>query len=240
MPLTSPYYWINKFGRNPDVDSGNTADVWDYGGTGNAPDYPWPTAAAETTIVSDSVNDTAAGTGARTVHVQGVDADYKILEETATLNGTSAVTLAGQFLRIFRARVATAGSGETNAGNVDVKHGATVLARITAGYGQTLMALYTTPAKRAMYLTSWQCNVRMPNAGAISCRLDVRPQGGAWNCKETYEVGGQTGADFRRRWAHGMRVAPMSDIRVRVFGGTDNNSVVSAGFDMATLVGPSY
>lgn len=238
--MTTPTYiqlppneGVNKFGRNPEVDSGATADVWDFGGTGNTLLYPWPSAAAATTVVSDDTNDTAAGTGARTVEVQGLDANYVQVTQTATLDGTTPVALTTNLLRVFRAKVLTAGSGETNAGNIDVKHTTTVLARVTAGYGQTLMALYTVPADRDLYLAEWHGNGLFSGNGTITFRLDVRPFGGAWNCKETHDLGGSAGAGFERRFsAWQNKIEAKSDIRIRVFAGSDNNVEISAGFDL--------
>lgn len=56
------YRRITALGNNPDVDTGIHEDIWTGGGL-----YPWMTAATSLEIVSDSANDTAAGTGARTV-----------------------------------------------------------------------------------------------------------------------------------------------------------------------------
>src|SRR3990172_3768476 len=46
------------------------------------------------TISSASAADAAAGTGARTVRVTGVNVDFESVTEIATMNGTTGVTLA--------------------------------------------------------------------------------------------------------------------------------------------------
>lgn len=57
------YRRITALGNNPDVDSAAVPeDIWSGGGA-----YPWMTGATSLEIVSSSANDTAAGTGARTV-----------------------------------------------------------------------------------------------------------------------------------------------------------------------------
>jgi hypothetical protein len=46
-------------------------------------------------------------------------------------------------------------TGSTNAGDIDIEAaaaGGTVVARITEGHGQTLMAVYTVPAGKTGYL----------------------------------------------------------------------------------------
>lgn len=224
--------WVNKFGRNPDVDSGQTHDIWDYGGDGLGETYPWPAAAAATTVVSTSADDAAAGTGARTVQVQGLDSSYNEAKEVATLDGTTPVALTTQFIRVFRCKVMTAGSGATNAGSVDVKHDTTIIARITVGYGQTLMALYTVPAGMDAHLAGWHANIKVSNSGTQAFRIDARPFGGAWNCKETFELGGTAGASFKRVFNGWQILGEKTDIRVRAYGGSDNATVVSAGFDL--------
>ena len=55
------------FGYNPDVDT-TEESVWPDGGT-----IPHPTSASVLKISSSSANDTAAGTGARTVYIEGLD-----------------------------------------------------------------------------------------------------------------------------------------------------------------------
>ena len=131
---------VRKFGYNADVDAG-TEDIWIGGGSLN-----WPSAAAATNIISSSTDDDASpATGANTVTVEGLDANYQLVRETAEMNGQTQVALTTQFLRVFRAWVATAGTGLTNAGNIDVRHTTTILARIGTGDGQTLQAGYTVP-----------------------------------------------------------------------------------------------
>lgn len=100
------------FFNNPDVDSATTPEViWPVGGL-----ITQPTSAGATTLVSTSANDAAAGTGARTVLVYGLDANYMKKTEVVTLNGTTPVTCVNNYLRINQMTVLTAGTGKTNAG----------------------------------------------------------------------------------------------------------------------------
>lgn len=77
-------------------------------------------AADKLQLSSSSAADTAAGTGARVVRVQGVGTDYKLLTEDITMNGQTQVESSGTFLRVFDAKVIMAGSGYTNAGDIYV------------------------------------------------------------------------------------------------------------------------
>lgn len=65
------YRRITALGNNPDMDTGAAEDVWTGGGI-----YPWPTGSTALEIVSDSANDAAVGTGARTVTINGLDINY--------------------------------------------------------------------------------------------------------------------------------------------------------------------
>ncbi len=111
---------------------------------GNTNAYTFRTAAATMTISSGSANDAAAGTGARTCRVTGIDANYALLTETATMNGQTGVTLANQYMLVNSVEILTAGSGKTNAGIIYCGTGAvttgvpaTVDAYMAAGVGVT-------------------------------------------------------------------------------------------------------
>ena len=83
---------IFKFGFNPDIN-GTEETIWDAGGI-----YAYPSAATVMKVSSSSTNDTAVGTGARTILVQGLDGDYNEVQEIVTLNGQTAVILPPLFL----------------------------------------------------------------------------------------------------------------------------------------------
>lgn len=225
--VTSGWIPLHKFGHNPDVDTGAAEDVWDGGGL-----YTWPTSAAATTIVSASTDDDAEGTGAQTVFVQGLDANGALLSETATMDGTSAVTLSGEYLRVFRAYVVSAGTGETNAGNIQVKHGATVLAQITAGYGQTLMAIYTVPTDYPVAgLAQWYVTLGRAITSVGEVAMLQRSNGGAWRTVELISMS-NTSSSFQYNYPVWLDLKPLTDICIRVLSVTANNTTVSAGFDI--------
>ena len=164
---------INKFGYNESVGSSYEV-VSDLGSA------HYPTSAAAASIVSASTADTAAGTGARTVEIQGLDGNYEELTEVVTMNGTAAVSTTGSFLRIFRMRVVTAGTGETNAGNITATIGSNV-ARILAGQGQTLMAIYTVTKGKTAFLMKFQ--VSISKSQEVAFQLRARERDGAFNVK---------------------------------------------------------
>lgn len=92
-------------GLNNDIDTATLPeDVW--GGDGLIP----RPAADESWEIVGGVNDTAAGTGARTVSITTVDNSYATTTQTVTMNGTTAVPLTGQHRFINIGSVLTAGS----------------------------------------------------------------------------------------------------------------------------------
>jgi len=145
---------VTVFGFNPDVDT-TQVSVWPLPSL-----ITFPASAIQMTVSSTSANDTSAGTGARTVVVQGLDANYNEVTETVTLNGQTAVTMAASLLRVNYAYVATAGSGNSAAGDIYIGTGtvtagvpATVYDIIKFDYNNTTTGSYTIPAGYTGYVS---------------------------------------------------------------------------------------
>ena len=140
-------------GYNSDVDT-----AWEM--ITPVGDLSYPAAALQMTVSSSNANDTSAGTGARTVLINGLDANYAVISEAVTLNGQTAVTTTNSFLRINSMLVATAGTGLANAGIIYIGTGtvtsgvpATIYNVISAGFNNTTSSQYTVPAGYTGYLT---------------------------------------------------------------------------------------
>ena len=141
------------FGYNPDVDTSEES-VWPDGGT-----IPHPTSASVLKISSSSANDTSAGTGARSVFIEGLDGDYTVVSETVILSGQTAVNTTNSYLYVNSFYVATVGSGGENAGNINAGTG-TVTAGVPAvlydiiatGYNNRTTGHYCVPAGYTGYL----------------------------------------------------------------------------------------
>lgn len=91
-------------------------DIWTGAGI-----YPWLTTATLLEAVSASANDTAAGTGARTIVINALDGNYKEVAIPVTMNGTTAVAISTPILRINSVIVATNGTGRRNAGQITIR-----------------------------------------------------------------------------------------------------------------------
>lgn len=221
---------IFKFGNNSDIDA-SLETVWSHGGL-----YSYPAAATVMTVSSSSANDTAAGTGARTVLVSGLDADYNEISETVTLNGQSAVSTTKSYLRMFRAYVVTAGSGETAAGTIYVGTGtvtsgvpANVYAEIAHGENQTTMAVWTVPAGYTAYVTGGTFSAASNNAAQyVLGKFVIRTPGGVFRTAADITVNSNV---FRYDWEYPVAIPEKTDIEARAIALSGTNFYVTASFE---------
>jgi len=230
--LVDGYSAIHKFGRNPNV--GNIPEtIWMHGGL-----YSYLDVGSDSTVYaySASSDDGPGNDGAHTITVQGLDNDFNPIEETITVNGAASTA---SFLRVYRAFVATAGVLAANDGDVLISTaasgGGTVLADIgvigsgtTTGLGQTQLALYTIPAGKTGYLTTWNVGVA-PMNNAVTVTLKARELDGSapFRSKDIMDiVGGYT----TQNYSIPLRFPEKTDIEVRGTG--DTGSVISSSFDV--------
>lgn len=225
---------LNKFGWNPDIDTAtDPEDIWDAGGL-----HVPPTAARLHDIVSAVAADAAAGTGARTIRVEGLDASYAEQTEDITMNGVTPVPTVNTYTRIYRMYVLTAGSVGTNSGNITAtaQTDATVTAQISGNKGQTLMAVYSVPASKTLYLTGYYGGIiRSAATGSITIQLMTR--GDIDSAEPATRVRHMTGSDVRgtnyvhHQFAPYVSYTEKTDVFVRVQEVAANNSEVFGGFD---------
>jgi hypothetical protein len=157
-----------KFGANLVVGT-TEEDIWTNGGT-----YPWPTAAETVRVrAGGNANDTSAGSGARTVTVEGLNGSGTEISEDLTLAGASASSAtSATFMRVNRVFVATMGTyGDANAGTITIENTSStnILATIETGIGQTQQTHYTVPASKTAYLMHITANV--PSAKAVDLKM---------------------------------------------------------------------
>lgn len=132
---------IYKFGRNANV--GATEVLIATNGY-----YGLPTVARRVTITSSDVNDDVSGTGARTIRIYGLDANYDEIEETVTVNQLST----NSYLRVYMVIVLTSGTNspidDANIGTLTVTQeiSGTIMCQVLPHDGQTKVACYTIPA----------------------------------------------------------------------------------------------
>ena len=224
---------MHKFGHNPDIDQNSVPeDIWDVGGM-----YSFPTSAIAMEAVSSSANDVnTTGTGAWTVYVEGLDSNWDYQSETVNLNGTSAVALANNYLRVFRAYITGMGtdSSESNLGDIDIQGsgGGTVYARIATGIGQTEMAIYTVPAGKTAYISRLHASTQKGSSADAQMAILVRDSTTGTNpfvrFKLSFSISNE--ASYEHPWIPPLPVEEKRDIMIRANEVNNNNTVVDAGF----------
>ena len=142
---------------------------------------------------SSDANDTAAGTGARTISVTGVTTAFARFTETVTMNGQTSVNLAtASVLFIDKITVLTAGSGLLNAGIIQCGTGAntsgdpavthqylgvssaTAIPAAGAGFGNVSESFfYGVPANKSLLCKNISCGSVFATAAAgHECVID--------------------------------------------------------------------
>jgi hypothetical protein len=209
--------FIDKFGYNSTV-GGTFETVWD----GNNIYTYIATAGTATATSSNSASDDNG-----TVEVTGLDANYNEITETLTIGGSAGTQ---QFYRVFRARMVTPNTGTTNVGNVTITVDSKSAAIITAGYGQTLMALYTVPLKYNAYLIQLDVGAAKDLETEIQVLVRNGTSGSAWNTKAFIT---KRGGFSEKNWRVPIEIPEKHDIEVRVKGSATTS--VSAGFELVLL-----
>lgn len=203
-----------KFGQNPSITTGGAPeDIHEGGGV-----YAGlPSGSAETIeVFSSDANDTAAGTGARTYRLIGIDATGAEQTVDVTLNGVTGVLTTETWLRCPRGFVLTAGSSGFNEGVITVRHSATtanIFQELTAEQGQTGICVFTVPLGKTALLETLHIGLTRASAaaGTAQLQLQTRSLDGPWLAKRFMEI---TTAGVPPM-PLGLLVPARSDVRVR-------------------------
>jgi len=183
---------------------------------------------AEQLKVSSSVagTDKPASTGAWTVLIHGLDANYRLIEETVTLLDPGPVTTEQFFLRVCDVQVMTAGTGGKNAGNLSVRNFAddNTLGYIPIGENESHMAFCTVPAGQRFIMLARQ-------GGELAAKVShilfyIREYGSVWQLKRDIIV---KDSHFYVRMAMPWIIPEKADIEVRATA-TAGAGLVFGGF----------
>lgn len=221
---------VTALGHNPNIGSGAAADVWEGGG-----DYPFLATAATLEVLSGSAADTAAGTGARTVLVSGLDANYNPVSETVALNGVTPVATVRQYLRVNVFTTTTSsGSGKKNAGDLTlrVSGGGTTLSIARAGDGFGRSGVFSVQAGFTLFILSEVFTVKSPgganvNAAVFGTQL-ISPNGNS-RIPLQFQVTSQV--PYRHEAAEGIVLTERSDVTLRVATTSQASTDVTSAFE---------
>lgn len=224
---------ITKFGHNDDVDTATVPeDVWNGGGAFTA-----PTAARIHNIESTDINDTAAGTGARTVLIIGINSLYERTTEIVTLNGVGPVPTVNSYYHIHLMQVNSSGTGNVNAGEISAtaQTDGTLTCLINTGEGQSESAIYLVPKGYTAYIM--RIRARMNNATANSAAtvaLYTFPFGKAWQIKTKMGINnsGSSFVELDYTDSSPFIVPEKSWIKLSITSVTNNNTSVDGEYDI--------
>lgn len=211
--------FIHKFGAVPSMATNTTGTVWDKNDTV----YPWASWATAGIINVDS---SSASDINKSITVVGLDANYNQISETITLTTQTNNNSSNSFIRIFRAFIS---DGETNVGQISVQRDTTDVAIITAGYGQTLMAVYTVPAGYTGYLYKGTCSAQSGADGTGNMFVRYFGQS-SFRIGHSFEVSG-AGGQYMYDFSFPIPIPEKSDIDVRITT-RSNNGRYTAAFDL--------
>lgn len=217
----SGYSHINKFGYSNNISSLST--IWDGSNI-----YTYSTSAGVVTISGTSDDDGAV------IEIQGLDTNYNIVVQDVTLDGSGDGTASTNLIRIFRARVKTPSSGETsNVADLSIRIAGGERAKILAGNGQTLMAVYTVPAGKTAYLLNLTLSVDK-NVDVIYKVMVREIDDGGFQIKGQF---GTFGTSLDHNYPVPLKFTEKTDIEIQADAG--NTSGGGATFDLILVDNPS-
>lgn len=216
----------HKFGAVPAMSQNTTGTIWDVNDTL----YPWTAWDTPGVLTIDAVN---ASDDGYDIRIYGLDADFNAQEEVITVSSSGSVTGTKVFARAYRAYFVNHAI-TTNVGDVTIKRAGTIVQRILAGRGQTLMAIYTVPVGYTAYLIKGTASVQ---AGAdASVDMFARYLGieeSSFRVGHSFEVSG-TGGQYTYEFGVPLRLPEKTDIDIRATV-RSNNARVSAAFDLVLV-----
>jgi len=188
--------------------------------------YTYLTAAERLKVTSVGVNagnDVVAGTGARTLFIQGLDANYDIINETIILTGGVAATTINSYLRVFKARVASAGATGYNEGDIHIRNNADAVDLLICliQEAESHACIWTVPNGYTAYISSWRGSESSNKGTDMSLWIRTFAEW-VW----LYKRGVYTmDTIFEFKFSIPIKVAAKSDIEMRVMSFQDGAKV---------------
>lgn len=135
---------------------------------------------------TDNTNDIAAGTGALTVRVIGLDASGDAQTEDVTMTGTTAANTVATFSAVHSLLVLTTGANNANTGTIYVGTG-TFTAGVPAvrmisceiGYNKSMAGYYVVPNAKTFYLQQFIATIGSSNKD-VEVFLSTSTDGTLW------------------------------------------------------------
>lgn len=150
------------------------------------------------------------------------------------LNGTSGVTVTGNYMRCSRASVILAGSSDGNEGTITVRQATStsnVFAVMPSQNNQTTIGATTVPAGKVMLLKRIRAAITRANGspGSATVMVKARRKGEVFRAIRDFEL--QTGAAVEFTQIGADILPGGTDIKFRVEQVSDNNTIIDCAFE---------
>jgi len=215
---------IHKFGSLPTIASKTTEEtIWDGAGL-----YQFPSNdGISLTISSSNTNDN------QSFVVIGLDENF--LEQTweGNLNGLNDVSISGTWTRVFRAY----NNGSTDLeGDVSIKDGSTIHAKVLAQHNQTLMAVYTIPDNYTGKLLKIHASANNTDTSSglnALCHLKTREYNKVFRTRNILSF--SDSQPLTEELTFPLTLPPRTDIYINKISSSSTGGTISAEFDIALL-----
>ena len=175
--------------------------------------------AATVKVASTDTNDTSAGTGLRTLRLEGLDSSGNAQTETITLNGQTEVESANTYSAVNNFRGLTVGSNNTSAGEIWIGAG-TFTSGVPAtkyfvgerNHNKGLTGYYTVPASKTLVVKGFVLTVVGSNK-EVEITVEVSTDGSFWVVED--ELSAVSGTEIFAETITIPKVAAGSHIRIR-------------------------
>lgn len=218
-----------KFGHNTDIDTGTAPeDITSLGGS-----KLFPTAASTISTVSTDAADSAAGTGIRTIRIQGLDSDYVEVHEDITLNGLTPVVTTQTFIRVYRLYGLTAGSNQRAVGSIVATHSEGDISEIQPSTGQSQDATYTVPLNHTLYVDRFTSSLERTASGSgAEVHFETMVFGSnVWREHASISIMASGTSYAIRDTEIWFPILEKTDIRIHVSQVATNNTDIAAAFE---------
>ncbi len=243
--IYSDKYTIHKFGRNP-----NQSTVWEDVWAGGSAMNRLPTA-VNLEVVSTSANDTVAGSGARSITIEGLDVNGNAISEDLNMNGTSSSSgTSNVFKRLNRAYVKECGTEfASNFGDISINEFGTsnVVSNIlglethnTANYGigQTQRGIFSIPAGYTGYITRIDVFVSDKTATVILYKQsDILNSSAPFAPRRMVWVVDDAKDEYSAVFDSYLKIPELTDLWFRAKGNAAD-TVLEVTFDMILIKNP--
>lgn len=179
---------------------------------------------------TDNTNDKAAGTGALTVRIFGLDSSGNAQTEDVTMNGTTEATTSNTFSAVHRLEVLTTGSNNANTGTIHCGTGtftagvpAVRMLSMEVGHNISLSGYYVVPNAKTLVLRQFIATMSS-STKEVEVDIETSSDGAQWVTQEPF---GLEAGDFTTNIISLPKLVAGTHIRLRARGAAASTVVTA-------------